>query len=93
MARTTFRLLAAGLTVGSAMVLVLYLTGPGQCAVPMEQSLSLYGPPMSVRPGLCSVESVVPVWPVAVAGMWLGLSHLLLVRAQRPGRSAGSIGS
>ena len=87
MARTRFRVLAIGLAVVSATVFVLYLTGPGQCAVPLEPSLSLYGPPMVVRPAMCEVDSVVPVWLLAVAGMSLGLAYLLLARGPR---SAGS---
>jgi hypothetical protein len=86
MARARYRVLAIGLTVVSAVVFVLYLTGPGQCAVPLEPSLSLYGPPMLVRPALCAVDSVVPVWLLAVAGISLGLAYLLLARgSQRAG--------
>ena len=88
MARTRFRVLAIGLVVVSATLFVLYLMGPAQCAVPLEQSLSLYGPPMLVRPALCAVDSVVPVWLLAVVGMALGLSHLLLTRGQRPAGSS-----
>ena len=83
MARARYRVLAIGLTVLSAMVLVQFLTGPGQCAVPLEPSLSLYGPPMLVRPALCAVGSVAPVWLVAVAGMSLGLAYLVLARGRR----------
>ncbi len=88
MTQTRFRLLAAGLAAVSAAVFVLYLTGPGQCAVPLEPSLSLYGPPMVVRPALCAVDSVVPVWLVAMAGVSLGLVYLVLTRGRRP---AGSL--
>lgn len=89
MTRTRFRLLAAGLTVGSAMVFALFLTGPAQCAVPVAPYLSLYGATMWMRPALCAVESVVPVWLVALAGMSFGLSYLLLARGQRAGRPQG----
>lgn len=93
MTRARFRVLAVGLTVVSAALLVLYATGPAQCAVPVAPSLSRDGATMWMRPGLCAVDSVVPVWLVALAGMWLGLSYLLLVRGRRPGRSAGPTGS
>ena len=92
MTRTRFRLLAAALAVVSAALLVLYATGPAQCAVPLFQTLSLYGAPMLVRPVACAVESVVPVWLLAVAGMWFGLSYLLLAGRRRPGRSRWSTG-
>lgn len=71
-----FRGLAAALTILSAVVFVLFWNGQGQCAVPMYQSLSLYGPPMSIHPGLCAVESVAPIWLVAVIGILLGLWYL-----------------
>ena len=93
MTQTRFRLLAAGLTAVSTAVLVLYLTGPGQCAVPLEPSLSLYGPPMVVRPALCAVDSVMPVWFLAVAGMSLGLSYLLLARGRRRAGSSDPPGA
>ena len=93
MPQTRFRLLAAGLTVVSAAVFVLYLTGTGQCAVPLEPSLSLYGPPMLVRPALCAVDSVVPVWLLAVVGMAVGISYLLLTRGTRPAGSANPPGT
>ena len=87
MARTRFRVLAIGLVVVSATVFVLYLMGPAQCAVPLEPSLSLYGQPMLVRPASCAVDSVVPVWLLAVAGMSFGLAYLLLTRGPRPAGS------
>ena len=93
MARTRYRVLAIGLTIVSAAVLVLYLTGPGQCAVPLRPSLSLYGPPMSVRPALCAVDSVVRVWFPAVVGMSLGLSYLLLAHGRRPAGSSDQSGA
>jgi hypothetical protein len=85
LASIVFRLLAPALTLLSAAVFVLYYLGPAQCMVPMYTSLSLYGPPMWVRPGLCAVDPVVPVWFVAVLGTLFGGWYL--VRACRP-RSA-----
>ncbi len=93
MAQTMYLVLAIGLTVVSAWVLVLYLTGSAQCAVPLRPSLSLYGPPMLVRPALCALDSVVPVWLLPVAGIALGLSYLLLARGPRPGSSPDSTGT
>lgn len=87
------RLLAIGLTVVSATLLVLYATGPAQCSVPVASSLSLYDAPMWVRPAVCAMDSPVQVWLLAVAELWLGLSYLLLARGRRPGVSAGSPGS
>jgi hypothetical protein len=87
-----FRGLAAVLTILSAALLLLYVAGPAQCTVPIRDSLSLHGPPMMVRPALCAVESVVPVWLVASAGLWFGLSYVVLVRRQRVDRARGPAG-
>jgi hypothetical protein len=88
-----FRGLAAVLTILSAALLLLYVAGPAQCTVPIRASLSLYGPPMMVRPALCAVEAVLPIWLVASAGLWFGLSYVLLVRGPRVDRPKGPAGS
>ena len=82
-----FRAVAAVLVILSVVVFVSFLSGEGQCAVPAYRSLSLYGAPMLLNPGLCAVDSVVPVWLVAVTGSLFGVSYLLSTRARRTGPS------
>lgn len=86
-----FRVVAAALAILSAVALVLFWTGQGQCAVPMYRSLSLNGAPMWLRPGLCAVESVAPVWLVAVIGILFGLAYLRRSRAPGTDRSEGPL--
>ena len=88
-----FRAVAAVLVTLSVLVFVSFLNGEGQCAFPAYRSLSLSGAPMLLNPGLCAVDSVVPVWLVAVSGMLFGLSYLLSARARRAGPSEGPTGS
>ena len=81
--RTVFRAVATVVVILSVLVLGSFLNGEGQCAVPAYRSLSLSGAPMLLDPGLCAVDSVVPVWLVAVTGMLSGLSYLLWTRPRR----------
>ena len=80
-----FRAVAAVLEILSILVFVLFLNGEGQCAIPAYRSLSLSGAPMLLNPGLCAVDSVVPVWLAAVSGMLSGLVYLLSARGRRTG--------